>query len=47
MITINERSITLETGVDNSTKEYQTLFIKSAELNEIDVQNFRVYNCTS
>jgi hypothetical protein len=44
MITIDEKSITLETEVDDSTEDYQTLLIKSFEINENDLENFRVYN---
>lgn len=46
-IIINEDNITIETTIDDSYVDIQTLLIESFELNKSDLGNFRVYLCTS
>lgn len=46
-IIINEDNITIETAIDYSSVDVQTLLIASFELNKNDPENFRVYLCTS
>ena len=47
VITINERTISIETEIDDSTTDVLVLYITSFKLNEKDPENFRVYNCSS
>lgn len=46
-IIIKEDNIIIETAIDDSTVDVQTLLIASYELSKNDFENYRIYLCTS
>lgn len=47
VIKINEEDITIETKVDSLTNDLQVLVVKSYQVNEQDLENHRVFICSS